>query len=43
MKEGVARSHEGLFGNRFQKDDILKIKRFSMKKMLYEIFSMYIT
>ena len=27
MKEGVARSLEGLFRNRFPKDDILKMKK----------------
>ena len=27
MKEGVARSYEGLFGYRFLKDDILKITK----------------
>ena len=38
MKEGVARSYEGLFGNRFLKDDILKTKLSSIVLILF-VFS----
>ena len=38
MKEGVARSYEGLFRNRFPKDDILKMKKFNEKDTIENIF-----